>query len=268
MSPLNQNGLLGKEVRKLIARNRSQHAKHFEFAEKLNVFCHRILEQLVLIPVDGNEINKELIIRTCFIRSLNTYNCAIVLFERQMTTQAGVLLRCLIELKNTITATINREEFIEEYLKANDFSEKISDMNALTSNLAKEINDPEIANRLSELNQEIEKRKKDSKSPRKIANYASFDEEYKLVYGSLCRCVHPSFKGLVEDHINFEEHSIKSLNYFPPLTNYDRFFSHTIIAMLYLAEEINNYYRLNLNEEVKTLNVEFKNIFMNRQNLP
>jgi len=267
MSPINRNGLLGKEVIKLIEKTHNDHKDYFVYANKLNVLIHDILNQLSIVPIDGNEYIKELIFRTCFLRSLNIYNCIIVLIERNMTSQAGVLLRSLIELKNLLSACINREGFIDEYIKANELQDVKNNKGVLKTQLAKEIVSSDVEEKLNELQKEIEKRQNDHVSVEKVANYANFSDEYKLAYNELSQYVHHSLIGLIKDHAVFDENEdIKSFQYFPRPEKFDSFFSHTLAAMLFISDIINMEFSLGFKNNISELDKEFNARFIHQNN--
>lgn len=246
-----------------IEQIRKDNKEFFDFADKIDALAHHILDRIFSIPIDGNEFIKEIIIRTCLLRSFNDYYCIITLLERGMTSQTGILLRSLIELKNVISASILREEFVKKYLKANELNEIKNNSSSLKSNLAGKILGRDTEKRLEELGQELNNRKDDCLSVEKIANFAQFSDEYKLVYSELCMYVHPSIDGLVKDHVTFDtDDGIKSFLYFPNHDNFNFLFRYTIAGFLHILDAVNIQYSLEFNKNISSLNQEFNTKFV------
>jgi hypothetical protein len=116
MSPLEENGYIGKQIQEWITQYRQEYAKWFTLAEDLNRFAHR---QMLALEVNSGDISA-ILIAAAFLRSLSAFQGVIILVERGMVYEAATLARSQIESMFVLCASVDDPEFAKQYIMSHE----------------------------------------------------------------------------------------------------------------------------------------------------
>jgi len=116
MSPLEENGYIGKQIQEWINRYRQEYTNWFALAEDLNRFAHR---QMFGLEVNSGDISA-ILIATAFLRSLSAFQGVIILVERGMIYEGATLARSQIESMFVLCASVDDPEFAKQYILSHE----------------------------------------------------------------------------------------------------------------------------------------------------
>lgn len=112
MSPLEQHGFVGEQIKEWITKIRSDHSALFDLAVDINKLCHKTMFELDV----HNSHAQEVTIASLYLRSLNTFQSVVLLSERGMIPQAQILARALLETVFTLCALCKKNELVNVYI--------------------------------------------------------------------------------------------------------------------------------------------------------
>lgn len=112
-STIEETGFLSSEINEAIARHREANRTWFELADELNRVAQRQLS-LWSVPADDS---RAFIAALLFMRGLSNFQGAILLAERGMTLEAGILVRSCFETVFCLGATHKNKDFAEVLIR-------------------------------------------------------------------------------------------------------------------------------------------------------
>ncbi len=116
MSPIEENGYIGKEIQEWITRYRREYTGWFTLAEDLNRFAHR---EMFGLGVNSGDISG-ILIATAFLRCLSAFQGVIILVERGMIYEAATLARSQIESMFVLCASVEDPDFAKQYILSHE----------------------------------------------------------------------------------------------------------------------------------------------------
>lgn len=110
--PLHERGYLGKEIENWIKKHRKENKGWFGLAEAINGFAHKTMYDF---NITGND-PRHLVVSTAYIRSLSHFQGTILMAERGMIYEAGILTRGLLETLFVLCAAAKDSNFALQYI--------------------------------------------------------------------------------------------------------------------------------------------------------
>lgn len=202
--PLASDGYLSPDVGGWIAKHRAEHEEWFALADRLNRVCQRAM--LAAQVPDGD--NRALLVILFFVRGLSSYQGAVLMIERGMSSEALTLARSCLESSFYLAAVSNDQSFVDRLISS-DTAHKRKVANWLTSPAAAvtELS----ADQLDKLRGFLDQVKAAPPKAQPItikaaADTAGLSDIYETVYRDLSdRAAHPSLNALLR-HISLDKH--------------------------------------------------------------
>jgi hypothetical protein len=199
---LETDGYISPDIAKWVTKNRAEHEPWFGLAVRLN----RVSQRHMLAAVIPDSDNRSLLVLLFFARALSSFQGAILLAERGMTSEAQTLARSCLETSFYIGAVANDVEFIHHLVRS-DTAHKKKVASWLTSRDAAvtELSHDQIEKVKGFLDNL--KSSSVSASPivmKRAAEKAQLADIYETVYRDLSdRAAHPSLNSLLR-HIRLD----------------------------------------------------------------
>ena len=201
---LASDGYLSLDIGGWIAKHRADRTEWFALADRLNRVCLRAM--LAAVVPDGD--NRALLVILFFARALSSYQGAVLMIERGMSTEALTLARSCLESSFYLAAVSNNQDFIDRLISS-DTNHKRKVANWLTSPAAAvtELS----ADQLDKLRGFLDQVKAAPPKAQPItikaaADMAGLSDIYETVYRDLSdRAAHPSLNALLR-HISLDKH--------------------------------------------------------------
>ena len=262
MSPMVENGFLGKEIRAVISDIRSTYSDLFNLCYDLNKLCH---ETLFKIDAHSEEA-QELLIATLYLRIKSSFQAVVILSERGMIPQAKVVLRSILEALFTLCALSKKAELCDIYMQADQIKKlkQINKFRMLKSGLPEKAKESEILKLQQELKDDIEKRKIKSFSAEQWAKEAELHDIYLSAYTVLCDPVHTSVKEL-EKYLVLDDDEIKELKWGPDTDDLEIVLSANIEFMLVSLKATCGLFKIGEEKTINNLHDRLKVLIDNRR---
>lgn len=211
MSPIIENGFLGKEITSYISDIRSRHSDLFNLCDEANKLCLK-----TLFEIDAhNQEAQEILIATLYLRINSSFQAIVILAERGLIPQAKVILRSILEALFTLCALSKKIELCDIYIQA-DQKKRLKQLNKLRllkSGLPPEAKESEIQKLEQELKKDVEEKGIKLLNVEQWAKEAGQHDIYLSAYTVLCDPVHTNVKDLERYLVLDENNELKGFNW-------------------------------------------------------
>jgi hypothetical protein len=194
MPPLDEKGFLGKEVEKWIQEIRYAHKDFFALADEVNKYCQKAMYSFEA----HNRDKQEVLVSTLYLRVLNNYQASILLAERGMMPQSGVLARAMIEALFSLCAIAKNEKYANDFILENQ-KHRLKFLNKfrqLHGGLPPDSYKEEVDLLEQKLKDEIKSGEIKEKSTEQWSRDADMHDWYLTAYSLLSVSVHSKVKDL------------------------------------------------------------------------
>lgn len=193
-----------KNIDICVAHIRESYASVFNFAQRLNVFSHQILQEVTIKRDDL----KQALLAALLLRSLQGYQATLVLAERGMAVESEVTLRSLLEVTFKIVAVAKDDEAAKSYVQQNvRFRRKLA---AKYGTLDEIQNSPEELELASSIKDEMSKRISEENIAERTTEWfskrAGLESLYNSAYAVLSDVVHANV-GSLELFMSFDDNN-------------------------------------------------------------
>lgn len=237
MTSLEDSGFLALDMQHWISKHRSANRDCFGLADELNSFAQKRMFALDISKQDY----QQLLVATAFLRALSMFQGAIIMLERGMIFEAGILIRGQIEGMFIVAAASKSREFAKNFilsdgakklglmknlLRSSDRIQQIlgdqaswDDVNKLKADLAAEgIKDFQIAD---------------------IARQTDYMDWYTVVYTFLSQMLaHPTARSLDKYLSAGEDGEVSCLSWGPDVYGISKMMGAAIECLIVVLEKV------------------------------
>ena len=242
------NGFLGEEIHTYIEDNTKYYEKYFSFCEELNRYSYTIIYNN-----DFSNNARESVSMSLFIKILNAFQGAVILYKYGLDVEAQTVARPALESLFVLAAINEEEGFYDNFVKLTDVEREI-----ILSKIKKY---PECypncqdIPELEELEELIEKNKETTNYRKskiaKFAKFAKMEFQYNTAYSFFSSAIHPNLGNLRSSYWIDDGERIKELRYTP----YTKNISYTLRVLCATLIEgmacLDDCFTLNLTEDLK-----------------
>jgi hypothetical protein len=259
MSPIDENGFLGEQIKRYIEKIRSTYRDFFELAEDMNRLCQKTMFSLDVRSRDPHGIT----VGSLYIRCLTTFQGLVLLAERGMMAQARVLARALIETLFTLCAIVKKPELLDVYFKEDKkrrlrFLEKFKEFHG--GKLPENVKQEEIKTIEKDLKEDIDREGIRIRKTEEWAADAELATWYLTAYAVLSDSVHTTARDL-EDHLKVNDRGdIEEFLWGPDGRGVDEILLTGIEAMHFAIGCTLSFFRSQRDKEVTELRVRFEKL--------
>jgi hypothetical protein len=126
---IDDEGFLSKEIDEFRNGIRSKHRPYFDLVERLNRYCSKKKDRLLVHNRDG----QELLAACLLIKLLNDVQAAVILLERGLASQGRSILRVALECLVVLAKIVQSYDFVHAYVKVGE-QERLKLVNAIKQN--------------------------------------------------------------------------------------------------------------------------------------
>lgn len=230
MPPLDEKGFLGKEIEQWIPKIRDAHLRFFTLADEVNKYCQGAIYNLRPHSKDKQEV----LVSTLYIRVLNNYQASVLLAERGLSPQCGVLARSMIEALFSLSAIAKNEKYADEFI-LDDQRNRLSFLykyREFHHGLLPETQKEEVELLEQQLKQEISTGEIKKKTTEQWSKDAGMHDWYLTTYAVLSQSVHSKVRDLEKYLVLNGENEIVELRWGPDDYNVEKVLAALIQAML------------------------------------
>ena len=116
MTSFTEDGFLSSEIDDRVTWFRSTYPEWFNLVSSVNRFAWQLQYSLSVKTDDA----QSLVCGTLYVRALSNYQGAVLLIQRGMSSQARILLRCLLESVFSLVAVSKHKELANDFIKADE----------------------------------------------------------------------------------------------------------------------------------------------------
>lgn len=263
MSPLEQHGFLGEEIKVSIAKIRSDHSDLFDLAVDTNKLCHKTMFDLTV----HNRHAQEVIIASLYLRCLNTFQSVVLLSERGLIPQAQILARALLETVFTLCALCKKSELVNVYINE-DKHRKLRSLYKLKKfhigKFPDYVKPDEIETLEKELQAEVKRDNVQSKTTEAWAADAELTGWYLTAYTVLSHSVHTKVSDLDRHLAINDKGEIAEFIWGPDDSELDDVMQLGIEAMIIALQSTIDFFRLQRDEAESDLRARLESIILKK----
>lgn len=262
MSPITENGFLGKEITSHISDIRSKYSRLFSLCDELNKLCHRTLFKIVA----HNQHAQEILVATLYMRIKSSFQGVVILTERGMIPQAKMILRSIFEALFTLCALSKKIELCDIYIQADQKKrlKHLKKLRMLKSGLPPEAKESEIQKLEQKLKKDIEEKGIKPPNVEQWSKEAGQHDIYLAAYTVLCDPVHTNVKDLERYLVLDENNEIKEFNWGPDTDDLEMVLSTNIECMLVALKATCNLFKIDKEKIINDLHNKLK-ILVNKR---
>lgn len=256
VSDFKKNGFLSEEIEEWTKAQNFRNDDYFNYCIRINQFAQKNLDMLRI----NNEDPQELLISTLYIRVLGIYQGTIILLTKGMLIEAKILARSLLEILYKIGAMANFKEVAIDFIGQEHIIQKkgINKINKL-SDKVKPLDPSKLAERYTELNEEIKEKEIKPLSIEWFAIKAGLTDSYNTAFSLFSNAVHSS-PGELQKYLILENNKVVSFDYGP--TDHQRYhlFMTVSESMLEILQFLESVFDLKVTQEIQKLWTESKKL--------
>jgi hypothetical protein len=253
---LNDDGFLSEDIVEYQRKIRGHYAKYFDMIHRVNVFCQQKKFDLSIPSHDGQKI----IAAGLMVKLLNDMQAAILLVERGLGVQAGILIRTGVETLIILSNVWRFDDFWRSYVYS-DQSIRLKLSRAIQSNKSVAFDEvrpyitPEI---ISQLDQEIKDKGITEEKVIELAKRANLMALYDAHYRIFSQNVHSSPR-IIEKYCLFDQNDEPTeLKWYPQIEGIEGELTSIPRIMLLGVAATSGIFGLNLDEDIARLSAELK----------
>ena len=252
------NGFLDPGLHEWVEECHRLYPEWFALVNDLNALAIKVMTSL---SVHDDE-PQESILAALFIRTLHTFQGAVLMAERGMMTPGRMLARCMLEVVFQLVAISKDKSHAQEYAQS-DIIHKLRSFRKLQKLGCPEFSERTHLDRATEL--ENQKAALGLKNPPQIeewAKRAGLHNFYLTAYAHLSSAVHSSPSDLEEYLILDKNGTIKELKWWPCEDGIDTLFIALIECMMLVIENISHLTTTETNEELEEFKKRLDALFL------
>lgn len=252
MSPLEQHGFVGEQIKEWITKIRSDHSDLFDLAVDTNKLCQKTMFELDAHSHHGQEVT----IASLYLRSLSTFQGVVLLSERSMIPQARILARALLETVFTLCAICKKSELVNVFInedkkKRLKFLRKFRKFHG--GKFPDDAKPDEIEKLEKDLQADVERGKIEIRKTEEWASDAGLTELYLTAYALLSDSVHTKVNDLERHIATNEKGEIVEFKWGPDDSELDDVLPLGLETMIIALQSTIDFFRSQRDEAVKDL---------------
>jgi hypothetical protein len=263
MSPITENGFLGKEMRSYISDIRSEYSGLFNLCDEINKLCHKTLFEIDAHSREAQEI----LTATLYMRIKSSFQGVVILAERGMIPQAKMILRSILEAMFTLCALSKNVELCDFYIQADQKKrlKQLYKLRMLKSGLPSASKETELQSLEQELKKDIEEKGIKLLNVEQWAKEAGLHDIYLSVYTVLCDPVHTNVRDLERYLVLDENNEIKEFNWGPDTDYLEIVLSANIEFMLVALKATCDLFAIDKEKTINNLHDKLKVLINDRR---
>lgn len=224
---LDGNGFLGEPVEKWSCEFRKKHRHLLNRCEQLNRDVHSLLFSIKVHTEDVREI----IVTCLFMRTVEFYQAAILLFEKGMQTSAKGNVRSLLESVFILRAVAKCDKMLKAYIDNNEI-QRLRTVNKMLNNP-----NPDEVRQKEDLHKIKDEIKQKGIKPTNIKAFSEHADMYDSWYEDICSlwlspATHSSVRDLERSLLLNEQGSMSGLRSGPKDSQVDQLLAHASYCLL------------------------------------